>query len=231
MKDSSDAVWLQFQGNPQRFADTAEAQAFLDTVPYKSEVEWVQAPQLFRLVNDVGAPLANWRKIINQVDIDFERAVSADETIFRRPESFEYRGVLLAVFKSVMDIVESRLTGEDREKFREARDRHYKALVYQESVVNDNICIETMYQVTTREITAGRMPADSSTRKIVELGIAAPHLTRDELLAGAADAASPTVGTPNVSESSGIWQRAIAYVRRCFSTAEKRERRKSLGHD
>lgn len=233
MKDSPNAIWFQYQGNPHRFASTEEAQAFLDTVQYKSEIEWVQAPLLFQLLNGVGAPLANWREIISEVDADFGREVDAEESVFRRPESFERRGALLAVFKSVMDIVETRLSGEELEKFRGAREHHYKVLVTQESVVKDHVCVETMYQVTTREIAAGRMPPDFSTRKLAEQGVAVPHLTRDELLLGAADNVSPDVEQPIVSKPSSIWQRLGRYLKKPFSTHEQREmeRRKSLGYD
>lgn len=233
MKDSPGAIWFQYQGHPYRFANQEEAQAFLDTVQYKSEIEWMHAPRLFRLLNDVGAPLTNWREIINEVDADFERDVAAQEAVFRRPESFECRGALLAVFKSVMDIVESKLAGEEREKFRAARENHYKVLLTQESVVKGHICVETMYQVTTREIAAGRMSPDFSLRKMAEQGVAVPHFTRDELLLGAADNASPDAEQPVVSEPLSIWQRLGRYLKRPFATHEQREieRRKSLGYD
>lgn len=233
MKDSPNAIWFQYQGNPHRFANTEEAQAFLDTVQYKSEIEWMQAPQLFRLLNDIGAPLTNWREIIEEVDAEFTRAIAADEAEFRRAESFENRGALLQVFTSVMDIVESQLSGEDLEKFRGAREHHYKVLLTQESVVKGNVCVETMYQVTTREIAAGRMPPDFSTRRIAEQGVAEPHFTRDELLRGAADAALPAAEQPVVPEPSGFWQRLGRYLKKPFSTDEEREmeRRKSLGYD
>jgi hypothetical protein len=233
MKDSPNAIWFQYQGNPHRFANTDEAQAFLDTVQYRSEIEWVQAPRLFRLLNDVGAPVTNWREIIDEVDAEFKREVAADEAVFRRAESFEQRGALLEIFKSVMNIVESQLSGEDREKFRAAREQHYKILLTWESLVNEHICVETMYQVTTREIAAGRMSPDFSTRKIAEQGIAAPHFTRDQLLLGAAANVSPGVEPETIPEPHDIWHRAVRFLKRRLSTAEQRERerRKTLGYD
>jgi hypothetical protein len=233
MKDSPGAIWFQYQGNPHRFANTEEAQAFLDTVRYKSEIEWMQAPELFRQLNEVGAPLTNWREIIKEVDTEFTREVAADEAVFRRAESFERRGALLQVFKTVMDFVEGQLAGEDLEKFRGAREQHYKVLLTQESVVNGNVCVETMYQVTTREIAASRMPPDFSTRKIAEQGMAVPHLTRDELLRGEATQDRQAAQPQTASEPQGIWQRAARLLKGPFSTAEQRERerRKSLGYD
>ena len=233
MKDSPDAIWLKHEGNPRRFENTEAAQAFLDTVKYKSEIEWVQAPQLFRLLNGIGAPLMNWREIIEEVDAEFARAVAVDEAEFRRADSYERRGALLQVFKSVMDIVESQLSGDDLEKFRKAREGHYKVLLTQESVVKGNICVETMYQVTTREIAAGRMPPDFSTRMIAEQGVAVPHFTRDELLLDATDPAMPADAQPVASQPSSVWQRLGRYFKRRFSTHEQREleRRKSLGYD
>jgi hypothetical protein len=233
MKDSPGAIWFQYQGNPYRFGNTEEAQSFLDTVQYRSEIEWLQAPRLFRLLNDVGAPLTNWREIIDAVDADFQREVAAEEAVFRHPESFERRGALLGVFKSVMAFVENQLSGEDREKFCAAREQTYKLFLTQESVVKGSICVETMYQATTREIAAGRMSPDFSTRRIAEQGMAEPHFTRDELLLGAAGNSSSAVEPETTLEPHGIWQRAVRSLKRRFSNDEQREkeRRRSLGYD
>ena len=233
LKDSPDAIWFHYRGDQYRFANTEEAQSFLDTVQYRSEIEWVQAPRLFRLLNDVGAPLTNWRERIDEVDAEFQRQIAAEEAVFRHAESFERRGALLQVYKIVMDFVENGLGGEDREKFRAARDQQYKILLTQESLVNGNICVDTLYQVTTREIAAGRMSPDFSTRKIAEQGIAAPHFTREQLLVGAADNISAAVEPGTTSEPHDVWHRAIRFVKSYFSTAEQRERkrRKALGYD
>jgi hypothetical protein len=38
MKDSPNAIWFNYRESPCRFANQEEAQAFLDTVIYRSEI-------------------------------------------------------------------------------------------------------------------------------------------------------------------------------------------------
>lgn len=176
MKDSPHSVWISYQGKPHFFAGTEQAQAFLDALPSRVGVEFVQAPPLFQLLNAPGAPLINWRDIINQVDAEFGHANTS-----------EYRASLLQVFTSVMDFVEASLVDEDKkQEFRKSRSQHYKTFIVQESMIGDNICIETLHEVTGREIAADRMPPDHSLRGIAEQGMASPHFSREELLRGAA---------------------------------------------
>lgn len=222
MKDSLSAIWFHYKGDPYRFSNMDEAQSFLDTVQYRSEIEWMQAPLLFQLLNDVGAPLANWREIIKEVEAEFERAVNKPEEHFRRIESFEFRGSLLQIFKAVMDIVANGLAGEDREKFYAAREHHYKTFLIQESVVKGLICAETLFDVTTREIAAGRMSPDFCIRKIAEHCVAEPHFTRDEMLQGAADDVQSQPAPTVLSGISGIWQRVIRYFRKYVTTDERK---------
>ena len=126
---------------------------------------------LEQLMDKPGAPFVNWEDIIKQVDEDFPLA-----------DTEAKRVALLAVFKATMDIAESNVAAEDIEKFRDARSKHYKSFLVQECLVGEDVCTETMFAVTAREISAGRMSANDSLCQLVEAAMAAPHLTRAELL-------------------------------------------------
>jgi hypothetical protein len=156
---------LRHKDKLHEFATMEEAQQFLDDLGSSAGVEFVESPVIFKLLNAPGAPLVNWRDIIREVDKEFDRA-----------ESSEGRGAALAVFKSTMDFAETTIVVDDVEKFREARQQHYKVFIVKESVINGNVCVETLDEVTQREIAAGRM---------------APHMTRLELLQSSAQPAKP----------------------------------------
>ena len=103
-----------------------------------------------------------------------------------------------------MDIAETTLAPEDLEKFREARAQHYKTFIVQEWVIDGNVCTETLYEVTRREIDAGRMTSDNRLREIAETGMAAPHLTRAELLE---QARKKNTGEKPATGVKGFWHR------------------------
>jgi len=135
-----------------------------------------KATPLEQLMDAPRAPLVNWRDIIQKIDNEFPGA-----------ETEEKRVALLAVFKATMDIAESQIAPEDVERFKEARSKHYKTFIVQECLVGQNVCTETLYAVTGREVAAGRMAPDDTLRKNAEAAMVAPHLTRAELLAQASE--------------------------------------------
>jgi hypothetical protein len=184
-----------YQGQAYGFDTLLEAQAFLDSLPSCSGVEVVDAPVLFRLVNAPGAPLSNWRQIIDQINRDFDEAGTVDR-----------RSALLATFKATMDIVESTLAPEHLESFREARRKHYSSFIVQEALVGEHVCIESLHAITAREIEAGRMPPDHALRQAAENGMSEPHLSRAELERAAAVASEQA--------PRGVWQRLKAYFGR-----------------
>jgi hypothetical protein len=123
-------------------------------------------------MNAPGAPLINWREIIKEINSEFGPAATTD-----------YRVALLQMFKTTMDIAETTIAPEDLETFRKARRKHYHSFIVQEALVGENICTETLDAVTQREIAADRMAPDDSLREIAVRGMAAPHLSRAELIA------------------------------------------------
>ena len=150
------------------------------------------APLIFQLLNAPGAPLINWREIIKEVEAEFAKA-----------ETSERRASLLNVFSTTMNAAETTVAAEDLETFREARKKHYKLFIVQEALVGEVICVETLDEVTRREISAGRMSPDDRLREIAEQGMAEPHLSRAELLKPAISSVAP------VSRWRRAWDRFI----------------------
>jgi hypothetical protein len=119
-----------------------------------------------------GAPV-DWRKIREDMHDEHDRATTTEERV-----------ALLEIFKAVMDLVKrSGLTPEDMEKFKEANLKDYRLLIVKEALVGENICTETLDAVTQREVAAGRMAQDDNLREAAVSGMAAPHLSRAELIA------------------------------------------------
>lgn len=128
--------------------------------------------KLEEILNEPGAPLYNWQKVLPAIQAEFKNSKSAD-----------HRGALLAIFKSTMDFLESTIKPDNLEKFKETRSQDYKLYIVQEALVGESICIDTLYEVTSREIAAGRMTEDHSLRKIAVEGKVVPHPTRAQLVA------------------------------------------------
>lgn len=127
--------------------------------------------RLEQLMNAPGAPFINWQGIIKEINNEFPAAETEDKRV-----------ALLAAFKATMDVAESNIAPEDVERFRDARSKNYNIFIVQECLVGQHVCTETMYTVTGREVAAGRMAPDDTLRETAEAAMAAPHLTRAELL-------------------------------------------------
>jgi hypothetical protein len=170
-------------GTEYRFQDTESAQAFIDQVPTpRGHIEIEGGTTLFRLLNDIGAPMLNWKEINAEICNEWDQTFG-DQSDLNWPLLSVKRVHLLALFKSVMDIAEKSVSAEDSELIRNAREQQYKTFVVQEAMVGENVCVETLYAVTSREIIAGRMDESNSLRQLAIDGTSAPHLTRAELIA------------------------------------------------
>jgi hypothetical protein len=142
--------------------------------------------RLLELTERVSSAMTNWREIIEEINSEWERASTTEQRVS-----------LLAMFKAIMDIAETTIAPEDLEKFREARARHYSTFVVQEALVGTNVCVETLFAVTEREITAGRMLPDHTLRQLAVKQMTEPHLSRAEL---EAQAAIPTLCATSIRE-------------------------------
>jgi hypothetical protein len=127
--------------------------------------------RLQRLTEHPAHALANWREIVQEIDSEWNSA-----------KTTEYRVALLHMFKATMDIAEATIVPDDLQTFREAQRKHYHSFIVQEALVGNNICTETLFATTEREIAAGRMSPDDSLRQSAVTAMAAPHLSHAELL-------------------------------------------------
>jgi hypothetical protein len=175
---------VSHNGTAYRFQDTESAQAFIDQLPTpRGHIEIEGGTTLFRLLNDVGAPMLNWKEINAEICNEWSQSFMGKQIELNWPLLSSKRVNLLTLFKSVMDIAEKSVSAEDAELIRNAREQQYKTFIVQEAMVGENVCVETLYAVTSREITSGRMDESNSLRQLAIDGISAPHLTRAELIA------------------------------------------------
>ena len=171
-------------GQAYRFQDTESAQAFIDQIPSpKGDLQIEGGTQLFRLLNEIGAPMLNWKEINAEICNEWDQTFLVDQSESNWPLLSVKRVDLLALFKSVMDIAETAVVPEDVQVIREAREKQYNLFIFQESMIGEDVCVETLYAVTEREIRAGRMDASNNLRKVATDGIAQQHYTRAELIA------------------------------------------------
>ena len=98
-----------------------------------------------------------------------------------------------------MESVEKTISLEERENFKYIRWWHYRNYLLQEVLVGQDLCVETLYAVTEREIAAGRMEPADRLRDIALRGMAQPHLTRAELI----EASRPTPSQEKPVEKNG----------------------------
>jgi hypothetical protein len=174
---------ITHKGQELRFKDEDTAQAYIDQIQSpRGDLQISGGTTLFQLLNEVGAPMCNWREINVEICSEWNQTFTWNQAESNWPILSVKRVHLLALFKTVMDIAESTVAPEDVQIMRDTREGQYKSFILQECMVGENVCTETLYAVTEREIKAGRMDSTNSLRKIAADGISAPHLTRAELL-------------------------------------------------
>ena len=149
--------------------------------------------------------IVNFKEIREEISKEFGQSKSA-----------EYRAALLAMLKSTLDIVEKTIAPENLEEFKKIRLREYKTFIVQESLIGENVCVETLDEITRREIAAGRMSSSDELREVALKGMAEPHQSRAQLLEIEAQkhAASTPVSTPVSTPAVSGWRRAIAWILR-----------------
>ena len=90
---------------------------------------------------------------------------------------------LLDLHKVLLDKVEKWLPDSiDLDKFRELRLQEYNKMLLSEATIGGSLCVETLYELTQRELQAGRM---LPTHELIETAIqatAAEHYSRDQLV-------------------------------------------------
>src|SRR4051812_43215863 len=152
------------------------------------------SPSLRQYSDSMGALLLNWREVVNQVALLFTQARSAEQRV-----------ALLQVFDAIMDLVEPSIVTEDLDRFRKLRVAQYQAFIAEEALVGEHVCAETLNAITEREIAAGRMAENDPLRDVALRSMAAPHLTRAQLVQ--LEATRRANGNARVSTARGPWAR------------------------
>jgi hypothetical protein len=133
----------------------------------------------------IGAPM-EFTKIRDEIHEEYERATTTEERV-----------TLLKIFTAG-------LSPDDLEQLRAARLQDYRLLLVRESLIGENVSPDILYEVTEREIAAGRMAPDDDLRQTAVEGKAALHPPPADLLPMAEDRRSSVSG----------WRRALNWMRR-----------------
>jgi len=92
------------------------------------------------------------------------------------------REAALALHESLMNKIESEFSQHiDLEIFRKVRLQEYNKLLLRECEVGGSLCVDTLYELTQRELEAGRM---SPTHEFIDISIqatASDHYSREQL--------------------------------------------------
>jgi hypothetical protein len=147
-------------------------------------------------MNEVGAPAYNWREINQEICNQWDNlsATPHDELNFKR--TVFVRESLLHTFHSVMNIAGTTVLADELPRFIEARRKQYSSFIFEESFVGGSVCVETLFEVTEREIAAGRMDEGHECRELAIKGMAFPHFTRAQMLRNLEANTDMTVATP-----------------------------------
>ena len=128
--------------------------------------------ELIDKVNSDDVDSFNWQQIREEIINKHEHASTTDERV-----------ALLSLHKDLMGGVERQLSDSvEIERFRKARSKEYNSLIIRECLIGGSICTETLYELTQREIEAGRMEPTHRFIDIAVEAMAEPHYSRERLL-------------------------------------------------
>ena len=120
-----------------------------------------------------------WRQMREDIHDELDKKPTVDDRV-----------TLLKLFTAIMDLVERNVEAADPSKLqdlRNAREADYRLMIVKEAMIGENVCADILLEVTDREVAAGRMTPDHTLRKLAEDATSAPHPTREELAAIAAE--------------------------------------------
>jgi len=151
----------------------------------------------FRFAIAEGEPL-DWAMLCIELDAEHARAETTRE-----------RENLLALFTVMTDMVERiDTTADTLADFQEDRRRCYHRLLLREACLDGRLCAKTLYDVTSREVTKGRMSQDDPMRQAAITGFARLTARMDAASQGQAGV---SVQLADVAGSSGgAWHRLLA---------------------
>ncbi len=117
------------------------------------------------------------------LEINFQQLREEIISEHAKATTVEERVSLLSLHTKLMDQIENKLTDNvDREKFKRARLQEYNMLLTRECVIDGSVCVETLYELTHRELESGRMKPNHSFITLAEDAMSQPHYSRSQLL-------------------------------------------------
>ncbi len=116
--------------------------------------------------------LLDWRNTREEIYSKLEQTSTEAERV-----------LLLSMYTALMDAVEQQFDFTESEDFQQARQHDYNLFIIKECLVGEVVCTETLFEVTRREIKAGRMEAANSLAEGAVGAMVEPHLSHQELLA------------------------------------------------
>jgi hypothetical protein len=123
-------------------------------------------------VDRIADDVSNWQEIHEHILINHEQAATEEEYV-----------ALISLHEKLMDVVEAQLSDNiELEKFKEIRRHDYNMLITRECTIGGSVCIETLYDLTQRELEAGRMEPAHDYINIAVDAMAKPHYSREQLI-------------------------------------------------
>ncbi len=127
---------------------------------------------LSKQVESCASDISNWRQVRKEIVNRHEISSRVDEYI-----------TLLSLYKMLMDMVEQQLSDrEEIEIVKKIRKRDYRSFISRECSVGGSVCIDTLYELSLREVEAGRMEIDHDLVKLATDAVTVPHYSREQLL-------------------------------------------------
>lgn len=115
---------------------------------------------------------AEWSSVRDEIFIRHNNAITVDEYI-----------TLLSLHQMLMGYIEAKLPdGISIDEIKALKNQDYKMLLKREYVIGGSVCIDTLYELTQRELEAGRMDPQDELINLAMGAIAGPHYTREQLL-------------------------------------------------
>ena len=128
--------------------------------------------ELAERVDGCAEDSSDWLIIRDEIINRHENSTTVDEYI-----------TLLSLHKMLMDYVEQQLPiGVSSEEIKALKTQDYKMLLKREYIIGGSVCIDTLYELTHRELEAGRMGPEDKLINLAVDAIAEPHYSREQLL-------------------------------------------------
>jgi hypothetical protein len=114
----------------------------------------------------------NWQEVRKDILNRHAKASTVEEFI-----------TLLSLHKMLMDNVIQQIRAKnENDVIVEIGNHDYNQMLMRECIIGDSICVDTLYELTQRELDAGRLDSSDALMKLAVEAVAKPHYSREQLL-------------------------------------------------